>query len=584
MRLQFIYCEVTMFGIRTLYVVALFTFLAQGCRDGAPSTSETSIIGGKKADYQSFMVAIRDTKDNEQFCGGSWIDEGVIVTAAHCIHGQTPKLSVTVGSADKNDFNQYSTFKVRSAVIHPDFNPERDMKNDIALLFIDKIDHSRLTRDVGIIKLNNDRQIPAAGAIVSPIGWGNESSFGALFGENLKQTDVPVVDNITCRKGGKYYDMIEDDFEICAGNFDQGGADACQGDSGGPLVSMVNGQLVLVGIVSWGMDCAQKKRPGVYTRVSKHVDWVKKEIEAYKKPVTLDSASLSKTVASACYASFAGTDLIGGLPYDFNFQPTTLTKVNSGPVHDRSLRNCSFNREGLGLVNVVVAPVNNKVHFFVKVAGENWVGEAKSNFEVDTECATNTENFLIAKYTSSVAMIYKNQKLISSEVAQPVSGTPRTNVTCKSSHVELTYQTIATGNAEKRYLTVEFPKANSAAVTYLMEDDVELIEAENGLKVTHDFVSPTRANVKFEHTGHLDIFSWAISCPFKFHLIGEDGTTHQPADSRPSSYRIAFHHGETQNAVIAEGTGAKFTMVFNSPATPEKLEMCTINEMNLDVN
>ena len=84
-----------MFGIRPLHVVALFLVLVQGCRDSEPSTSDTSIVGGKKADYQSFMVAIRDTKDNDQFCGGSWIDEGVIVTAAHCIHGHTPKLSVS---------------------------------------------------------------------------------------------------------------------------------------------------------------------------------------------------------------------------------------------------------------------------------------------------------------------------------------------------------------------------------------------------------------------------------------------------------------------------------------------------------
>ena len=57
-------------------------------------------------------------------------------------------------------------------------------------------------------------------------------------------------------------------------------ADTCQGDSGGPLVCS-NGknsygvqQYALFGVTSWGKGCG-KETPGVYTKVSMYLDWIK---------------------------------------------------------------------------------------------------------------------------------------------------------------------------------------------------------------------------------------------------------------------------------------------------------------------
>ena len=47
---------------------------------------------------------------------------------------------------------------------------------------------------------------------------------------------------------------------VCAG---QGRRDSCAGDSGGPMLSnFANGRWSVIGIVSFGVDCASERHPG----------------------------------------------------------------------------------------------------------------------------------------------------------------------------------------------------------------------------------------------------------------------------------------------------------------------------------
>ncbi len=64
------------------------------------------------------------------------------------------------------------------------------------------------------------------------------------------------------------------DGHVCAG-YRRRISGSCQGDSGGPLV--VPGgpsRWTQIGIVSWGVGCAQAEAYGVYTRVSRYIDWI----------------------------------------------------------------------------------------------------------------------------------------------------------------------------------------------------------------------------------------------------------------------------------------------------------------------
>lgn len=116
-------------------------------------------------------------------------------------------------------------------------------------------------------------------------GWGRDESGKGT--DQLKEVKLNAIDTNDCKQ---YYPGKITENMFCAG-FPEGGKDACQGDSGGPLV---NGNNELVGVVSWGVGCAERGHPGVYTKISQLHQWVEKKLAEYPVKGNYKSDELSE--------------------------------------------------------------------------------------------------------------------------------------------------------------------------------------------------------------------------------------------------------------------------------------------------
>ncbi|CAL4164572.1 unnamed protein product, partial [Meganyctiphanes norvegica] len=76
-----------------------------------------------------------------------------------------------------------------------------------------------------------------------------------------------------CRNDFRYKKSYITSKMLCA--YEEG-QDACQGDSGGPLVwkDIKEDRYFQIGATSWGIGCASEYHPGVYTKLTKFVDWI----------------------------------------------------------------------------------------------------------------------------------------------------------------------------------------------------------------------------------------------------------------------------------------------------------------------
>jgi secreted trypsin-like serine protease len=231
------------------------------------------IIGGvraKSGDYPwqaSLVVADIQNPASGHFCGASVYSNKWLVTAAHCMKGLLPnQFNVIVGANTlSSDAKRNSVSRI---IIHADWGKKLAHDSDIALIELENpLSLGSLVQAIPLLPPADEDKTLVSGADLIVTGWGATMEGGGAV-TDLRQVTIPYVGRDRCTDPLALGKAVSDNM-ICAG---ESGKDPCQGDSGGPLVTESNPHLV--GIVSWGAECAQPRKFGVYTRVSVFKSWV----------------------------------------------------------------------------------------------------------------------------------------------------------------------------------------------------------------------------------------------------------------------------------------------------------------------
>ncbi|WP_413692259.1 serine protease [Psychromonas sp. KJ10-2] len=308
-------------------------------------TPTTYIVGGDDAEREyPWMVALYSS--GNFICGGVLISSNWIATAAHCVYdtddsdGNATANDASTFSVVIGESTHYSTttdaevadvtvYDLSDVIIQPNYDDE-SYDYDIALLQLE----SAYYQAGPALPLASQFNAIEEDDLLTLIGYGKMSGDEEATPEEyipttLQEAELPFIPTNQCSWGSLVTDNM-----FCAGYsaYENIDIDSCSGDSGGPLFTDIDGQLTLVGLVSWGSStCADA--PGVYTNVSNLRTWVLENIDGIQvvEEGTAVYDADSETFTSGLLSVYQyGDDLetysdIGELSFDDESYSDTIT-------------------------------------------------------------------------------------------------------------------------------------------------------------------------------------------------------------------------------------------------------------------
>ena len=265
-------------------------------------------------------------------CGGTLISNRYFLTAAHCVTDENTgavlpasEFSVRLGNTDR-DAGQQFTFSAldRNSAFNPD-----TLDNDTALFTLSS---PAPAADEPIrLVTTGENPLWSPGRQATIIGWGDTET--GDVSQDLLETTAPMRSDLDC---GNAYGTAADGFHsttmVCAGD---GSTDTCQGDSGGPLMVSDGSFLILAGVTSWGIGCAEAAHPGVYTRLGAPTinKWVRDRVPMARANVSNTSPQPNQAVTFTGSTQNAALHPVTFTDLAWNFGDGTATVHGASPSH-----------------------------------------------------------------------------------------------------------------------------------------------------------------------------------------------------------------------------------------------------------
>ncbi|MFT3695596.1 MAG: serine protease [Kofleriaceae bacterium] len=279
---------------------ALLFLLLTGCAVET-ATATQPIIGGEDASTATYktVVDLEETPGN-WFCTGTLIDKDWVLTAAHCVTGESEETPAVLHIRfDADDINSGTT-GTAVAVSEVHFNPgynENDWDNDIAVIKLATSITDRTPTPV-------HRPTVAFGTMVTQVGYGDADDNGNGAG-TLRKLDTPTIDCAMAMDA-----TVSNDNLLCFNAHD--GNTSCYGDSGGP--AFVNGEVA--GITSGGTGNKCSQGWDLFTSVAAEIAFVDQYVPVVGATTGSGSDTGSDTTGGGDTGGGTGSDTQDGTKSD----------------------------------------------------------------------------------------------------------------------------------------------------------------------------------------------------------------------------------------------------------------------------